>query len=619
MTDFVLALRDGPGPAFYFRGCFVAGFAFKRCLVSIVVAFYKPILTNSSRGPTPYRPREWAGKFGLRMNCFRLRRGVLAAIVLLLITQSSAHADIAFSDIKYWVGTGSNRAGFVVDWMDGKTPQSLAWGYRWDSSAAPTGEDMLKAIVNSDSRLFAAIRVFSFGDALVGFGYDLNDNATFSTNPNIPFDANGLVVSTNGYGDSVPTEAGDHWQDPSGGFWSYWNSVAAQSPTWAFADSGMSDRILTNNVWDGWSLDADFNADAVPPNAAVAAVPEPSTFGIAAVGLGAALLRRRRQRAGIGDPVARSSSTRSTACLTSGSIVFAIAATTLTVSLAPAAVSVTVVDYTPGTQSPSSLNTAAYKDTTASKVQDQGRDTGGSSTQRFAVSLSNGNFADTTIIPVGQGGGISLKFQTPINALDSKKEFGIFVGNFLTSSGGFFYGDMRGSILVSQDNLNWRTLSGQGVPSTDVTTIYSLNAPSAGYQYTTGQQSWQYGTGSTRVSTSTLEALGLADYEVQMPDDSMFDDPTDSGAAGKRASLVGGTDNTYKNVYGTSAGGNWFDLSNTGWQTIQYVRLNVASNATVSVRLDSVFANAAAVPEPAMMTLTSFTGVALSRRRMRSR
>ena len=38
-------------------------------------------------------------------------------------------------DIQLWAGTGANEAAMVIDWNDGKSDESLVWGYRWDGSA----------------------------------------------------------------------------------------------------------------------------------------------------------------------------------------------------------------------------------------------------------------------------------------------------------------------------------------------------------------------------------------------------------------------------------------------------------------------------------------------------
>lgn len=55
-------------------------------------------------------------------------------------------ATIAFSDILYWVGEGTNEAVLAVNWAD----TALAWGYRWNGNA--TVESMMAAIAAADPR-----------------------------------------------------------------------------------------------------------------------------------------------------------------------------------------------------------------------------------------------------------------------------------------------------------------------------------------------------------------------------------------------------------------------------------------------------------------------------------
>ena len=55
-------------------------------------------------------------------------------------------ATIAFSDILYWVGEGTNEAVMAVNWAD----TALAWGYRWTGTA--TVADMMAAIATADPR-----------------------------------------------------------------------------------------------------------------------------------------------------------------------------------------------------------------------------------------------------------------------------------------------------------------------------------------------------------------------------------------------------------------------------------------------------------------------------------
>ena len=61
--------------------------------------------------------------------------------------------DFTFDDVQYWVGEGENRALLVVDWNDTVSPESLAWGYRFDGEV--TGEQILSDISFADSRFIA--------------------------------------------------------------------------------------------------------------------------------------------------------------------------------------------------------------------------------------------------------------------------------------------------------------------------------------------------------------------------------------------------------------------------------------------------------------------------------
>ena len=205
------------------------------------------------------------------------------AMFSVVVGVRAADAGFTVNDIRYWIGTGSNQAVLVIDWNDGPGPRSLAWGYRWDGSA--TGEDMLTAIVNADPRLNWRVGAFSdYGLPLYGVGYDLNDDGIL---PTIRPETVGADTS------------GDHWADGwfTAGYWGYYidddgNNTAGDS--WGFPDAGMSMRALCDGVWDGWSFAPGFSGDA--PSEPVAAIPEPGTISLLALGAGAILLRLRRRR-----------------------------------------------------------------------------------------------------------------------------------------------------------------------------------------------------------------------------------------------------------------------------------------------------------------------------------
>lgn len=218
---------------------------------------------------------------------------LLTLAVSSLLVISSARA-VDFGDIQFWAGSGTNEAAMVIDWNDGKSDESLVWGYHWDGSAS--GLEMFEAIVNADPRLFAHLAVYGFGTAVSGIGYDMNDNG-FSVSPSLTFDSGGLLVEPSGSGDfddsRMPTDADDHYVEGfNSGYWGYYvksNSADA----WGYASSGAADRILSDGNWDGWSFSPGF-VDSDPSNPGIAPVPEPGTLTLCVLG-GVFLLNQHRQ------------------------------------------------------------------------------------------------------------------------------------------------------------------------------------------------------------------------------------------------------------------------------------------------------------------------------------
>ncbi len=164
-----------------------------------------------------------------------------------------------FDDIQFWAGSGTNRAALAIDWKDGKSPQSFLWGYRWNGTA--TGLDMLQAVVAADSRLFAHLGQFGWGTALFGIGYDQNNSRDFGANPALVFDAGGLVMDTgasNADDARGPADAADHFVEGwDTGFWAYYVKDSATNG-WGSAMTGADGRILADGAWDGFSFAAGF-------------------------------------------------------------------------------------------------------------------------------------------------------------------------------------------------------------------------------------------------------------------------------------------------------------------------------------------------------------------------
>ena len=215
---------------------------------------------------------------------------VLAALVLLGGVGRVSAQMFNFSDIQNWTGTGSNEAALVIDWNDGKTPESLAWGYRWDGTA--TGLQMIEAVDAADPRLFLSVQQDG-GPVVYGLGYDLDSKGGTFTPGQLGVNENGSAA-----------DSADHYAE--GFFTKYWaydvsdtGSPYGGGGAWGDSGSGAAGRPLVNGAWDGYSI-SDGNFDAPLPDlpTAAAAVPEPSALGIAMVGLVAVWVLVRRQSVG---------------------------------------------------------------------------------------------------------------------------------------------------------------------------------------------------------------------------------------------------------------------------------------------------------------------------------
>lgn len=223
----------------------------------------------------------------------RLSQSLILCCVLISIAATARGAIVVqdLDDIVLWTGAGANRAALVIDWADGTDP--LVWGYRFDTA---TGADMLQAVVEADSRLFAKVQPFSFGWFTHGLGYD-RAVQDFAITSGTDFGSNGFVFDSS-FADAMAVASQDSYRETDENFaqtWGYWLGEGATYPAaagWAESQVGVSDRVLGNEAWDGFR----FNTPGVPPATAFAAVPEPST-GAVCVGILAMTAMRRRRAA----------------------------------------------------------------------------------------------------------------------------------------------------------------------------------------------------------------------------------------------------------------------------------------------------------------------------------
>lgn len=244
---------------------------------------------------------------------------VLAAVCV-MAGNSWAQLVGNLDDLNFW-GTGTNRAAFVVQWNDAKSPTAIAWGYQWTGSQ--TVADMVVFLAANDPLFFARIdSATGFGLSVFGFGYQTGAAAfgivgaqNEDGDPVTPMftlgidDLNTDPATTQKPASSAaaaPLNAADRymegWND--NGYWELFHSgtdhYALQASftlptTWTSSWVG-SGVTLVNDSWAVFSIsNPDFSSN-LPTADVVAAIPEPGAFGLGLMGAGILCWRRRISR-----------------------------------------------------------------------------------------------------------------------------------------------------------------------------------------------------------------------------------------------------------------------------------------------------------------------------------
>jgi hypothetical protein len=227
-----------------------------------------------------------------------------APLLALFAVLCSVHAfgQFTLSNIQYSIGTGTNESALVIAWNDGIAPDSLVFGYHWNSPAsgpAPTVYTMMEAIQAADPYLMftynPAYDSPSNGYALYSAFYNLTGGAgpTVGTPGNLGGTENG----------SAP--AGDHYEEGwfYNGFWGELLGIGDPytGGSWDSNDAqGVGVDELANQGWFGLSFSTDLINYTVPdpgfPSANFALpVPEPSGLQLVAAAV-AGLVAYRKWR-----------------------------------------------------------------------------------------------------------------------------------------------------------------------------------------------------------------------------------------------------------------------------------------------------------------------------------
>lgn len=177
-------------------------------------------------------------------------------------------------------------------------------------------------------------------------------------------------------------------------------------------------------------------------------------------------------------------------------------------------------------------------------------------------------------ITIIKSGTLTVKMSDYIYATDNSMELGIYTAQMHKSTdGSIMNGDMGATISVSENGSDWVALNDGNTKSLNVSTL--------GYKFS-----------NNTLPSNSLYNGSLSDLEetdlYKSFDSSVITDWTDTTAV--------------LEAYGDSAGGNWFDLSDTGLDRIQYVKLTDIYGTNLGLRLDG-FVGVSAVPVPGAIWL----------------
>ncbi len=179
-------------------------------------------------------------------------RKIYLLFFLTALSLTTTAQTIRFADIDRWIGQGSDSAAVAIIWNDGKTNDTLVWGYKFSGQA--TGADMMEAIAKADPRLYISYtRSATLGVAINAIGYDRDNNAKTG----IRFEGKNMYQPDGWYlvtGWNPPTAADstDHF---AGGFVDnkFFNYLTAEGEgSFVSSSVGASSRSLRNGSRDVW-------------------------------------------------------------------------------------------------------------------------------------------------------------------------------------------------------------------------------------------------------------------------------------------------------------------------------------------------------------------------------
>jgi uncharacterized protein (TIGR02145 family) len=161
-------------------------------------------------------------------------------------------SNFTFSDIQYWVGSGTDSAMLIIQWNDGKKPEALAYGYRWEAGQRKSGNDMIIDIAKADKRFF----YLKYSGVIGGIGFNASGEAKIGIDGGSCQSPADGSVETHIYNfDSwkICNDADARWfAGWYDGYWGYYTSENANRVL-NYSEVEASSRVLKNKSIDAWN------------------------------------------------------------------------------------------------------------------------------------------------------------------------------------------------------------------------------------------------------------------------------------------------------------------------------------------------------------------------------
>ncbi len=184
-------------------------------------------------------------------------------VVMAALSGVTRAAGMDLDRIEQWFGSGTNRAGMVVDWHDGSRVHALAWGFRWNGSA--TSLDLWQAATNAPTGLSGRLTNTLFGPRVTAVEYRRPRRPGDRLPQTGPHDVFHTAYAFDHTGAVFRTGAWTHWTGA--------HAAACAPPSFSRCATSLTARILINNGWDAWTFTS--GPTPRPPGFAMAAVGYP--------------------------------------------------------------------------------------------------------------------------------------------------------------------------------------------------------------------------------------------------------------------------------------------------------------------------------------------------------